>query len=146
MKNNRVTKIKEALDIYENLYDKAKATIKRLGIHCWEIKDIRRVSLTSKFRYGFEDIIRYAKEPLMYVYFDKDSYGSMSEIIIPIEWLFKKDLLPNDLVIWKAEIQETKKRYLAAQKAKRDAQNKARKEEKERETYRILKNKFEGEQ
>ena len=146
MKNNRVTKIKEALDIYENLYDKAKATIKRLDIHCWEIKDIRRATPTSKFRYGFEDIIRYAKEPLMYVYFDKDGFDSMGEIIIPIEWLFKENLLPNDLVIWNAEIQETKQKYLAEQKAKRNARNKARKEKTEWETYQILKKKFEGEQ
>ena len=88
--------------------------------------------------YMFEDQIKYSNEPLIYVEWDSDGYGTyLSHTVFPIKWLYE----PIDIPQFEQTIKENKK--IAEEKAKQKKKELA--EKKERELYIKLQEKYGGE-
>lgn len=142
--NKKVEETANALILMRKLVEPLKEVInklKELGyVNCkaWEITDIAYADKTVPFAYKFEDQIKYSNEPLIYVEWDSDGYGTyLNRTVFPIKWLYE----PIDIQQFEQTIRENKK--IAEEKAKQKKKELA--EKKERELYIKLQEKYGGE-
>lgn len=142
--NKKVEETANALILMRKLVEPLKEVInklKELGyVNCkaWEITDFAYADKAVPFAYKFEDQIKYSNEPLIYVEWDSDGYGShLSRTVFPIKWLYE----PIDIKQFEQTIRENKK--IAEEKAKQKKKELA--EKKERELYIKLQEKYGGE-
>lgn len=142
--NKKVEKTANALILMRKLVESLKEVInklKELGyVNCkaWEITDFAYADKTVPFAYKFEDQIKYSNEPLIYVEWDSDGYGTyLNRTVFPIKWLYE----PIDIQQFEQTIRENKK--IAEEKAKQKKKELA--EKKERELYIKLQEKYGGE-
>jgi hypothetical protein len=139
--NKKVEETANALILMRKLVEPLKEVInklKELGyVNCkaWEITDFAYADKTIPFAYKFEDQIKYSNEPLIYVEWDPDGYGTyLNRTVFPIKWLYE----PIDIQQFEQTIRENKK--IAEEKAKQKKKELA--EKKERELYIKLQEKY----
>lgn len=142
--NKKVEETANALILMRKLVEPLKKVInklKELGyVNCkaWEITDFAYADKAVPFAYKFEDQIKYSNEPLIYVEWDSDGYGTyLNRTVFPIKWLYE----PIDIPQFEQTIRENKK--IAEEKAKQKKKELA--EKKERELYIKLQEKYGGE-
>lgn len=141
--NKQVEATANALILMRELVEPLKQVINKLkdleyvDYKAWEITDIAYADAEFPLAYKFENKIKYSNEPLIYVQWDSDGYGSLHSTVFPIKWLYE----PIEIHKFEQTIRENKK--IAEEKAK---QQKAELAEKaERELYRRLHEKYGGE-
>lgn len=145
--NQKVKETANALILMRELVEPLKRIINKLKeleyvkYKAWKITDIAYADKTLPFAYKFEDQIKYSNEPLIYVEWDSDGYGSnLSRTVFPIKWLYEP-ILKQDIQQFEQTIRENKK--IAEEKAKQKKKELA--EKKERELYIKLQEKYGGE-
>lgn len=145
--NKKVEETANALILVRDLVEPLKRVINKLNeleyvkYKAWEITDFAYADKALPSAYMFEDQIKYYSEPLIYVEWDSDGYGScLSRTVFPIKWLYEP-ILKQDIQQFEQTIVENKKN--AEEKA--EQKKKALAEKKERELYLKLKEKYEGE-
>lgn len=145
--NKKVEETANALILMRELVEPLKRIINKLkeleyvNYRAWEITDIAYADKALPLAYEFEDQIKYSNEPLIYVEWDSDGYGTyLNRTVFPIKWLYEP-ILKQDIQQFEQTIKENKKKAEEVAEQKK----KALAEKKERELYIKLQEKYGGE-